>query len=45
MNNPYFKDGKMNRDPRPASPVKIFKHGPKQTIKPNAVLNKLGKKI
>ena len=27
INNCYFKDGAMRRDPRPASPVKDFKHG------------------
>lgn len=25
--NPFFKDFALNRDPRPASPVKDFKHG------------------
>lgn len=30
----FFKDGVVNRDPRPAPEVAVFKHGDKYTIKP-----------
>jgi hypothetical protein len=31
--NPFFKDGKLKREPRPAPKVKPFKHGAKEVIR------------